>query len=204
MQRISHLIKLLSDEAAATPEDVFSRSHAASELAAMGSDAHAALPALIRTLVVPVHVDCALVLRVAAAEAVWKVGRRSDLALPFLAWALKDEYWGVSLQAVEVLKEMGIEAHEVVPDLCHLAERRLTSGPFHFERIGGIADSSNQSTPPPLLASIAAALERCGRGNAYYQVAHAMLTTMADDSNNCVQVAAVRALHALGPPPGME
>jgi hypothetical protein len=48
-----------------------------------------------------------LALRVAAAEAVWKVGERRDLALPFLAWALNDEYWGVSRNVAQVLIGMG-------------------------------------------------------------------------------------------------
>jgi hypothetical protein len=45
--------------------------------------------------------------RVATAEAVWKVGVRHDQALLFLAWALKDEHWGVSHKAAQALIGLG-------------------------------------------------------------------------------------------------
>jgi hypothetical protein len=90
---------MLPEERAGSPEEVFLRCQACEALSTMGDAAYAAMPALLRMLVVPVSVDCVLVLRVAAAEAVWKVGGRHDLALPFLAWALKDDYWGVSRKA---------------------------------------------------------------------------------------------------------
>src|SRR4051812_44263067 len=120
---VGDLASLLSDEPARSPDDVFRRCQAADALVDLGPDALPALPALLRTLVVPVTVDCALALRVAAAAAVWKVGGRSDAALPFLAWALKDEYWGVARRAAEVLAEIGPAA--VVPDLVRVAGCRL-------------------------------------------------------------------------------
>ena len=79
----------------------------------------------------PVRCDCALVLRVAAAAAICRIGMIKHEALPVLAWALKDEYWGVAPDAVEVLTEVGEPF--VVPDLVWLAERRLRYGPFDFE-----------------------------------------------------------------------
>jgi hypothetical protein len=104
-----------------------------------------------------------LVLRVAAATAVWRVGGRHDPALPVLAWALKDEYWGVSRQAAEVIGEMGGLAHGATPDLVRLADRRLAHGPFRFEDYERAAGA--QTGPESLLAVVTTALGRCGRGS---------------------------------------
>jgi len=187
---------MLNDEPAGTPQEVFRRCEAVEALSAMGPAAHAAMPALLRTLVVPVSVDCVLVLRVAAAEAVWKVGGRHDLALPFLAWALKDDYWGVSRKAAEMLGRMGALAHEAIPDLVRLADRRCSNGPFHFEKYeqGG----STGAEPESLLAIVATALGRCGRGVAHWQEAHGMLTRLATSAEGSVRAAAAQALDILG------
>ena len=85
------LVAILTDETVRTPIEVFRRCQALEQLSACGTTTIRVLPAVLRSLFVPVSTDCVLVLRVAAAEAVWKVGGRDDLALPFLAWALKDE-----------------------------------------------------------------------------------------------------------------
>ena len=101
---LKELIAILVDHPAQTPAEVFRRCEALEHLFASGSASLDALPAIIRSLVVQVSVDCVLALRVAAAEAVWKIGGRRDLALPFLAWALKDEDWSVSRKAAEAVK----------------------------------------------------------------------------------------------------
>jgi HEAT repeat protein len=198
------LVAVLTDETAASPGEVFRRCQAAEALSALGPTAGAAMPALIRTLVVPVSVDCVLALRVAAAEAVWKVGGRDDLALPFLAWALKDEYWGVSRKAAEVLGEMGPVAHETTPDLVRLGERRLTCGRFFFETFERAAATG--PGPRPLLVVVATALGVCGRGPAHWQEAHAMLSRLASAGEDSVRTAAGQALISLGtlgPPDGV-
>lgn len=189
-------IGILTDEPARTPQEVFRRCEAAEALARLGPAAHTAMQALVRTLVVPVGVDCVLALRVAAAEAVWKVGGRHDLALPFLAWALKDEYWGVSRKAAQVLGEMGPVAHDAIPDLVRLADRRCTHGRFHFEGFEQLADSASE--PGPLLAVVATALGRCGRGVAHWQEAHGMLTRLSASEEEDARTAALRALEVLG------
>jgi hypothetical protein len=193
---VQNLMGLLVDAPATTPEEVFRRCQAAEALAALGPAACAALPALLRTLVVPVAVDCALALRVAAAVAVWKVSGCRDVALPFLAWALKDDYWGVSRRAAAVLAEMGPQAHEATPDLVALAERRLTRGPFYFEVF-------EQAAPDPvgatsLLAVVAVALGRCGCGYAHGREARGMLARMARSGEGDVRAAARHALEVLG------
>jgi hypothetical protein len=190
------LIVVLTDEPARTPEEVFRRCHAAEALSAMGSTAYAAMPALLRTLLVPVDVDCVLALRVVAAKAVWKVGGRHDLALPFLAWALKDEYWGVSRKAAQVLGEMGGVAHGVIPDLVRLANRRCTNGPFHFEEFELMAGAAPQ--PTSLLAVVATVLGLCGRGVAHWKEARRMLTHLTAHGEDDVRTAALAALDRIG------
>lgn len=74
------LVAILTDETARTPQEVFRRCEAIEQLSASGVATIDALPAIMRSLLVPVSVDCVLALRVAAAEAAWKVGRRHDLA----------------------------------------------------------------------------------------------------------------------------
>jgi HEAT repeat protein len=193
---LEKFIAILSDEPVRTPQDVFQRCEAAEALAGLGWAAQAAMPALLRTLVVPVDIDCVLALRVAAAEAVWKVGGRHDLALPFLAWALKDEYWGVSRKAACVLGEMGPVAHEAIPDLVRLAERRCVHGQFSFERFE--QEGGTTSEARSLLAVVATALGQCGRGVAHWQEAHGMLARLSDSKEQDVRTAAVRALDVLG------
>lgn len=158
--------------------------------------AHDAMPALLRTLVVPVAVDCVLALRVAAAEAVWKVGERHDLALPFLAWALKDEYWGVSRKATQVLGEMGPVAHEVIPDLVRLADRRSVLGRFRFEEFEQVVGAASE--PGPLLAIVATTLGQCGHGAAHRQEAYGMLTRLSASEDADVRAAALCALTNMG------
>ncbi|MCY2967727.1 MAG: HEAT repeat domain-containing protein [Planctomycetota bacterium] len=153
------------------------------------------MPVILRTLVVPVTVDCGLALRVAAAEAVWKVGGRHDLALPFLAWALKDEYWGVSRTAAQALGEMGYVAHDAVPDLVRLAERRYAHGRFHFEEFEKV--TATESKAGSLLAVVATALGRCG-GGAHWREAHEMLKRLVVSHEEDVRSAATRALDDLG------
>jgi hypothetical protein len=193
---VEKFIGILTDEPARTPQEVFRRCEAAEALAALGPAARAAMPALLRTLVLPVSVDCVLALRVAAAEAVWKVGRRHDLALPFLAWALKDEYWGVSRKAAQVLGEMGPVAHDAIPDLVRLADRRCAHGRFHFEEFEQVAGTASE--PGSLLAVVATALGRCGRGVAHWQEAHGMLTRLSASEEEDARTAALRALDVLG------
>jgi hypothetical protein len=194
-RHLNELTAVLSDAVADTPEDVFRRCQAAEALSGMGPAAGLAMPALLRTLLVPVSVDCHLLLRVAAAEAVWKVGGRHDLALPFLAWALRDEYWGVSRTAAGVLAEMGPVAHEATPDLVRLAERRLARGRFDFETWEELAATRVRSRP--LLAVVAEALGRCGPGVEYGREAEGMLEKLAAVAEEEVGTAARRALDAL-------
>jgi hypothetical protein len=185
------LVAILTDETAQTPQEVFRRCQALEQLSASDAPTVDALPAILRSLLVPVSVDCVLALRVAAAEAAWKVGRRHDLALPFLAWALKDEYWGASRQAAQVLAEMGPVAHDVIPDLLNLAERRLDHGPFLYEDFG---DANHGGS---LLAVIATALGNCGRGSAHVDTARRILNRIADceDADGCT--AAQQAVNQL-------
>lgn len=189
-------IGILTDEPVRTAHEVFRRCEAAKALAGLGPAAEAAMPALIRTLVVAVSVDCVLALRVATAEALWRVGGRHDLALPFLAWALKDEDWGVSRDAAQILGEMGSLAHDTVPDLAQLAARRCAQGPFHFEKFDPPA--SGEFVPGSLLGVVATALGRCGRGTAHWQEAHTMLTRLMDSTEADTRTAATRALDMLG------
>lgn len=181
---IEQVDAILTDRTASSPDEVFRRCKTLEQLSACGPSAIDTLPAIIRSLVVGVSVDCVLCLRVAAAEAAWKVGRRRDLALPFLAWALKDEYWGVSRKAAEVLREMGPAAHEAVPDLIRLAERRLECGPFHFETFGDPIKGE------PLLAVFASALGSCGPGLRHQDAAARVLTRIVSCGDDvCSRVA---------------
>ena len=175
------LVAVLTDETADSPHEVFRRCHALEQLSASGAETVGALPAILRSLIVPVSVDCVLALRVAAAEAAWKVGARHDLALPFLAWALKDEYWGVSRKAAQVLAEMGSVAHDVIPDLANLAERRLDHGPFHYEEFGDVNDGAS------LLTAIATAIGNCGRGIEHVEAARRILSRIVhcEDPDAC-------------------
>ena len=194
---VNGYIALLTGESAVTVEEVFRRCAAVEALTRLGPAARAAMPALLRTLAAPVYVDCGIVLRVTVAEALWKVGRRDDLALPFLAWALKDDFWGASRTAVRVLGEMGAVAHDAVPDLVRLADQRRTRGPFDFEKFEqrGDTPSGRQS----LLALVTTTLGRCGRGVAYGQEARWMLTLLVESEDDEVHAAAERALADLGP-----
>lgn len=188
---LKELIAILVDHPAKTPAEVFRRCDALEQLSACGSASLDALPAIMRSLVVQVSVDCVLALRVAAAEAVWKVGGRRDLALPFLAWALKDEYWGVSRKAAEVLAEMGTEAHDTIPDLVNLAERRLNRGPFHYELL------SNINNEQSLLTVVAAALGSCGHGTTNVDTARRVLSCIIDCEDRDASAAALHALKQL-------
>jgi hypothetical protein len=197
LSEVERLASILVDEPARSPAEVFRRCQAADDLAALGPEATTALPALLRTLVVPVTVDCGLALRVAAAAAIWKVSHRFDVAIPFLAWALKDEYWGVAPRAVVALSEIGHAA--VVPDLVRLAERRLDHGPFHFEMFSATAGEQDSE---PLLAAVADALGRCARGQwegrSYLGEARATLMKLAATEDGRVRAAASEALTGLG------
>ncbi len=159
LSEVEELASVLVDRPAKSVDEVFRRCRAADSLASLGPAAGLAVPALRRTLVVPVTVDCGLVLRVAVAAALWRVDRCWTLAVPFLTWALKDEFWGVAPRAVEILAEIGHPA--VVPDLVRLAERRLSHAPFPFEAISSSADVADSR---PLLAVVAEALGQCARG----------------------------------------
>ena len=161
-------------------------------LAAMGAAADAAMPALLRILTIPVSLDCAIAVRVAAAEAVWKVGQRHDLALPILAWALKDEQWGMSEKAAKLLGEMGGIAHGTTPDLIGLADRRIAHGPFFFETFTDREDSLS------LLAVVARALGHCGYGVTYGKQTREMLTRLARSQDQDARTAAVHELQQFG------
>jgi HEAT repeat protein len=196
---VDNFADILTEEPARSPAEVFRRCEALQALSRLGPEACSAMPVILRTLVVRVTVDCGLVLRVAAAEAVWKVGGRHDLALPFLAWALKDDYWGVSRTAAQVLGEMGSVAHDAIPDLVQLAERRTARGQFYFEEFQQVtAAESAESENGSLLAIVAMALGRCGRGIAHWKEAHGALTKLMDSKEEGVRSAAVRALDDLG------
>lgn len=185
---MEQIAAILTDETADSPDEVFRRCRALEQLAASGPKSIETLPAILRSLVVGVSVDCVLALRVAAAEAVWKVGMRHDLALPFLAWALKDEYWGASRKAAQVLYEMGAIAHDALPDLVNLAERRLDYGPFHFETLG-------QNVP--LLPVVASALASCGHGMQHIAAANRVLMRIMDCDDIGTCAAAQQAIKQL-------
>ena len=187
---------ILTDEPVTSAAEVFRRCEVLHALSRRGPEAHFSMPAIVRTLVVSVNVDCVLALRVAAAEAAWKVGERHDLALPFLAWALTDEYWGVSLQAVQVLSEMGCVAHDAVPDLVRLAERRHARGRFHFEEFEQANAAASKADS--LLAVVATALGRCGRGVEHWREARGVLTMLLASPEEDARSAAARALEVLG------
>jgi hypothetical protein len=197
---VAELSDILSDEPVDSAGDLFRLCQAVEAVAKLGPAAHAAMPALLRTLVMPVRADCWLALRVAAAEAVWKVDGRHDLALPILAWALRDEYWGVSLQAARVLGEMGTAAHAAIPDLVDLAARRSAHGRYHFEEFRSAADRAAGWSC--LLAVVATALGRCGRGYPHWYAAHDMLTRLAAADEADARAAAEQALAELGTPDG--
>lgn len=153
---IERLTSVLVDRPADSPQEVSRRCQAADALAALGPAAGEAVPALLRTLVVPVTVDCALALRVAAAAALWQITREWTLAVPILTWALKDEYWGDAPRAIKILAEIGHPG--VVPDLIQLAQRRLSHGPFDFDKFPYVPDIGDSK---PLLAAVADALGTC-------------------------------------------
>jgi HEAT repeat protein len=193
---VDRLASILVDDPARSTEEVFRRCQAADALAEIGPDALSAVPVLLRTLVVPVSVDCGLALRVAAAAAVWKVSGRSDVVLPILAWALKDDHWGVSPRAAEVLAEIGHAA--VVPDLIRIAARRLDHGPFFFESYEQITVGAKSRS---FLVILAEALGSCGRGRcdegSYALEARAMLLRMVNHEDNEVRDAALQATAGL-------
>jgi HEAT repeat protein len=118
------------------------------------------------------------------------------VAIPFLAWALKDEYWGVAPRAVAVLSEIGHAA--VVPDLVRLAERRLEHGPFFFEKF--VAAGGEQDLEP-FLAAVAIAIGRCARGRwegrTYLNDARATLMKLVASDDVRVRAAASEALSVL-------
>jgi hypothetical protein len=178
---------------------VFRRCDALDALIKQGAAAHNTMPAILRTLVVPITVDCGLVLRVAAAEAAWRVGFRHDLALPFLTWALKDEYWGTALRATRVLSAMQGQAHQTVPDLVQLALRRRAHGPFAFEKFGNDTEQIEfpSSDTTNLLAAIATALGECGRGMAHRRDAQNLLVELRASEEADVRAAAEMALARL-------
>jgi HEAT repeat protein len=134
---------------------------------------------------------------VAAAAAIWRVGQNWSLAIPFLTWALKDEYWGVAPRGAEILAEIGHAA--VIPDLVRLAERRRAHGPFVYEGASGGPEESDRR---PLLAVVADALARCGGGSwegpSYRSEAIATLSRLAGHGDERVREAALRALAELG------
>jgi len=111
------------------------------------------------------------------------------LALPFLIYALKDEYWGASLQASQVLIEMRGSASEAVVDLIELADRRLPKGPFRFENF--------RLNSPPLLAVVATAIGQCDRGlERRHEVSDALLR-IATSGDSDVRTAALNALKSV-------
>lgn len=193
---IEQLASVLVDEPANSVQEVLRRCQATDALAAVGPAAAPAVPALRRTLVVPVAVDCALILRVAAAAALWEVEGNWSVAMPFLAWALKDEHWGVAPRALGVIAQIGHAA--VVPDLIRLAERRLAHGPFQCEEL---SPASEDIQNEPLLATIAHALGCCGRGRwegaTYTTEARDVLSTMARCEDQRVSDSARAALAML-------
>lgn len=192
-REVEELIGFLVDTPAHSARDVIRRCSAADRLALLGPAAARAVPALRQTLVVPVTVDCELALRVAAAAALWKVGQCWTLTVPFLLWALKDEYWGVAPRAAEILGEIGHAA--VVPDLIRLAERRLSHGPFSFEQF---ASSTDQPSARPFLAILVDALVHCSRGRrggpSYISDVRNTLKKLAACEDEQIRVAAQTAL----------
>ncbi len=127
----------------------------------------------------------------------WKVSHQFDVALPILAWALKDEYWGLVLPTVEVLAEIRHAA--VIPDLVHLAERRLANGPFHFEQFTA---ATMPDGARPLLSAVAHGLGQCGQNSRGDQSsalnARAMLLRLAGHEDEAVRSEASKALAELG------
>lgn len=184
---------VLSDQRIDSYEELSRRCAALDTLGSLGSCAYVAMPAVQRMLFARVDVDCVLTLRVAAAAAAWRIDR-CDIALPVLAWSLKDEYWGAAWRALPVLTEAG--RAEVVPDLVWLAERRLQRGPFLFELLPGEAQRE------PLLALIARALGTCARGcdangHTHRSEARAVLMKLAACDDERVRVEAVAATASL-------
>ncbi len=186
---------VLVDEPVDCIFDLRRRCQAIEELLTVGADGFDAMPALLRTLVVKVSIDCHLILRVVAAEAVWKIGERHDLALPFLTWALKDDYWGISRKAAEVLGEMGPIAHQAIPDLVWIVDQRLNCGPFLFETIDDVVQA--ESKPRPFLAVLATALGQCGLGYAHPQEAREALLRLTSFEDEVVRTAARQSLDLL-------
>src|SRR5262249_25442434 len=182
------LTAALSDDTADTPWEVFRRCEAADALGDIGPPAAAAIPALVRTLTVPVAVDCVLALRVAAARALWRIGGRSDLPLPRLIAALEDEQWGVVRTAVESLSEMGEAGRPAAVWLVALARKRLANGPFHFEKW---AEDSGSGPPAPFLAVIAEALGKCASG---LPEAGDVLSTLSNSPDGRIRASAEAAL----------
>lgn len=86
---------------------------------------------------------------------------------------------------------MGTEAHDTIPDLVNLAERRMNRGPFHYERVGEI--NNEQS----LLTVAAAALGRCGQGTANVDNARRVLSCIINCEDRDASEAARHALNQL-------
>jgi hypothetical protein len=188
---VADLVAVLSDEPASSPLEVSRRCEALEALAALGEKAYPALPAILRALWIRVDVDNALWLRIAAAEAAWKVGGLRDLALPIIAWGLKDEYWGVARKAVMILGEMGVSAHDASPELMQVADRLLASGSLDFD-----VPALDQR---PLLAEVAETLGKCGRGR-HWNAVYGTLSRIAGCNDKSVREAAESALAFLGDP----
>lgn len=189
--RVASLAAILSDKPVSLPQEVAKRCQALEALSGLGAEAHSALPAILRSLWVKVDVDCGLCLRIAAAEAAWKVGGLVELALPILAWGLKDEYWEASRKAVKTLGEMGLSASDASPELMQLAHRLLASGRLGFD------DPTLDRRP--LLAEVAETLGKCGRGPCWSEV-YGTLLHIAECDDASVREAAASALVFLGNP----
>ena len=112
----------------------------------------------IRALTVRVTVDRVQALRVSAAQALRRIERRADLAVPHLTRAREDECWGVARTAVETLGKMGAAGQPAATALIALAKKRLASGPVHF---GLSVEGSGREPPVPPSAEIARTLGRC-------------------------------------------
>jgi hypothetical protein len=109
------------------------------------------------------------------------------LALSCLIAALEDDYWGVARAAVETLSEMGEAGHPAATGLISLAKKRLTVGPFHFEKW---VETSGSVQPAPLLAVIAWALGTCAAGR---PEAREVLAVLAANPESSVRAAAETA-----------
>ena len=127
-------IDLLTSQPVDTAEELFRRCEALAKLASSTVEFDDAMGAVFRSLTVPVSVDSGFALRVAAADAAWKIGQCRDLSLPIVAWALRDQYWGYSRTAVKILLEMGHAATHATPELVNFTKRRLKNGPLFFEQ----------------------------------------------------------------------